>query len=76
MNCAWILCMYTKLYFIGKKCLRSAGKYCILRSHRDWKRSEMHTKEQWSRNEFCWLRFFFVSAMRKKLSVFDSAGDG
>ena len=25
-------------------------------------------KEQWSRNEFCWLRFFFLSYVRKEWS--------
>ena len=44
---------------IGKKDLRSPEKYCILRSHRDWKRSEMHTKSSGVATSFAGFAVFF-----------------
>ena len=45
---------------IGKKDLRSPEKYCILRSHRDWKRSEMHTKSSGVATSFVDFAAFFL----------------
>ena len=51
----------------GKKDLRSPEKYCILRSHRDWKRSEMHTKSSGVATSFVGFAFF-LSYVRKEWS--------
>ena len=53
---------------IGKKDLRSPEKYCILRSHRDWKRSEIHTKSSGVATSFVGFAAFFLSYARKKRS--------
>ena len=63
-----VLCKYTKLGFVEKSTYEAIKKYCYC-VHIEIENAVRCTrKEQWSRNEFCWLRCFFLSYARKKRS--------
>ena len=51
--------MFPKMKKMEKKTYEDRKKYCILRSHRDWKRSEMHTKSSGVATSFVDFAAFF-----------------